>query len=68
MKQFVPLSDDFPLETLQWPGQLVPYRCGIPCEHGLREAPMQAPRVRRSSEIGRPEVSRRLPKRHQMNR
>jgi hypothetical protein len=32
MKQFVPLPDDFPLESLDWPGALVPYRCGLPCQ------------------------------------
>lgn len=37
MKEFVPLTDDFPLESLARPGVLVPYRFGFVCHHALAE-------------------------------
>jgi hypothetical protein len=49
MRQFVPMTDDM-LENLdQLRGPLVPYQCGVPCWHRLRDesglpsAPLRLP-------------------------
>ena len=39
MRQFVPMSDDVLFDDPQrLQGPLVPYRCGVPCWHQLRDA------------------------------
>jgi hypothetical protein len=38
MRQFVPMSDDVFDDPHRFEGPLVPYRCGVPCWHQLREA------------------------------
>ena len=37
MRQFVPMTDDVLYRRDLFPGPLVPYQCGLPCWHGLRE-------------------------------
>jgi hypothetical protein len=39
MRQFVPMTDDVLYRRDLYPGPLVPYQCGLPCWHGLREEP-----------------------------
>lgn len=38
MHIFVPLTDDFPVDSLSSAEALVPYRCGLPCQHRLRKS------------------------------
>lgn len=37
MKQFVPFRDDWLDDPRAMPGPLVPYQCGLPCEHELAD-------------------------------
>jgi len=37
MRQFVPMTDDLLYQPDKMPGPLVPYRCGVPCWHELRD-------------------------------
>ena len=39
MRQFVPMTDELLYEPAQLPQPLVPYRCGLPCWHRLRDEP-----------------------------
>lgn len=43
MLQFVPMTDDVLYRTEDFPGPLVPYRCGLQCWHQLRVEPMPPP-------------------------
>ena len=43
MLQFVPMTDDVLYRTEDFPGPLVPYRCGLQCWHQLRDEPPVAP-------------------------
>lgn len=45
MRIFVPVTDDFPLDDLAGADQLVPYRCGLPCQHRMRVAAKQGQRT-----------------------
>jgi hypothetical protein len=38
MRQFVPMTDEMLNRLDSLPGPLVPYHCGIPCLHVLRDA------------------------------
>lgn len=37
MRQFVPMTDEMLCRPDLLPGPLVPYHCGIPCLHALRD-------------------------------
>ena len=39
MRQFVPMTDDMLENIDQLRGPLVPYQCGVPCWHRLRDEP-----------------------------
>lgn len=43
MLQFVPMTDDVLYRAEDFPGPLVPYRCGLQCWHQLRVEPMPPP-------------------------
>lgn len=43
MRQFVPMTDDMLERVDELAGPLVPYRCGLPCWHGLRVESDHAP-------------------------
>jgi len=46
MRQFVPMTDDVLYRHDVFPGPLVPYQCGLPCWHGLREETGEAARTK----------------------
>lgn len=42
MRQFVPMTDEMLAQLHTLPGPLVPYHCGVPCLHALRDADRNA--------------------------
>jgi hypothetical protein len=43
MRQFVPMTDDMLERVDELPGPLVPYQCGLPCWHRLRDESERLP-------------------------
>lgn len=45
MQQFTPFEDEWDMLEKLLPESLVPYRVGVPCTHGLADAPADIQRA-----------------------